>query len=602
MIEPDYTTANYITAILAATIAVIIVVTTNQRIRNKSFNFVFGTISAGYIVFFLSYGCILEIASDEENKTLCAIIGGAIIWVLFVTFVLFCRWVCCWRNFKKFLIGLGCFMILVALFYAEENWRGKSSWEKFKIEHEAKGEKFKLTELAPPPVPDDHNFAMTPIVASSYIWEVDRNGHKLESPDTNAVNRLMMPIDADSELSPWPTNGGGAIWQKAKLSDLKAWQEYYRALSAKTNLFPIPHQLQTPAADILTALSKYDSEIDELRQASHLPYSRFPVEYGREDPADVLLPHLAGIKGCVVMLKMRAAAELQAGQSEQALADVHLGLRLADSIRNEPILISHLVRIAIWQIMLNAIWEGLAEHHWSDTQLVELDRELQKMDFLADHQFALRGERATTLGTLIWLRQGQLDSSGEDAFGEKRIEKAIAIIYRLMPKGWSYQEQLVVAKVHQEYFLKTIAPKKHLVSPKIARDGKQYIESMPLRPWNIIARFMLPTYTSTPNKFAHAQGSLDLGRIAIALERYKLVHGNYPDSLDVLAPQFLPQVPHDVIGGQPLHYQRTEDGQFILYSIGWNEKDDGGVVGLRESGSVDMEKGDWVWRYPEQSH
>ena len=113
---------------------------------------------------------------------------------------------------------------------------------------------------------------------------------------------------------------------------------------------------------------------------------------------------------------------------------------------------------------------------------------------------------------------------------------------------------------------------------------------------------MLPTYTSTPNKFAHAQGSLDLGRIAIALERYKLVHGNYPDSLDVLAPQFLPQVPHDVIGGQPLHYQRTEDGQFILYSIGWNEKDDGGVVGLRESGSVDMEKGDWVWRYPEQSH
>ena len=49
---------------------------------------------------------------------------------------------------------------------------------------------------------------------------------------------------------------------------------------------------------------------------------------------------------------------------------------------------------------------------------------------------------------------------------------------------------------------------------------------------------------------------------------------------------------------QPLHYRPAEDWQFILYSVGWNEKDDGGTVSLTKGGSVDMDNGDWVWRYP----
>ena len=84
--------------------------------------------------------------------------------------------------------------------------------------------------------------------------------------------------------------------------------------------------------------------------------------------------------------------------------------------------------------------------------------------------------------------------------------------------------------------------------------------------------------------FAYAQASVDLARMAIALERYRLAHGEYPESLDALAPQFMEKVPHDVIGGRPLHYRRTDDGQFVLYSVGWNETDDGGVVVLTKGG------------------
>lgn len=81
---------------------------------------------------------------------------------------------------------------------------------------------------------------------------------------------------------------------------------------------------------------------------------------------------------------------------------------------------------------------------------------------------------------------------------------------------------------------------------------------------------------------------------------HRLAHGEYPESLDAFTPQFIAKQPHDVIGGQPLHYRREANGQFVLYSVGWNEGDDGGEVGLTKNGNVDNNTGDWVWRYPQK--
>jgi hypothetical protein len=92
---------------------------------------------------------------------------------------------------------------------------------------------------------------------------------------------------------------------------------------------------------------------------------------------------------------------------------------------------------------------------------------------------------------------------------------------------------------------------------------------------------------------------LNLARAACTLERYRLATGKYPETLQTLVPQYSPKVPRDPIGGEPLRYRLTDNGRFILYSIGWNEKDDGGFVSLNRSGSVDLDRGDWVWRYPD---
>ena len=61
-------------------------------------------------------------------------------------------------------------------------------------------------------------------------------------------------------------------------------------------------------------------------------------------------------------------------------------------------------------------------------------------------------------------------------------------------------------------------------------------------------------------------------------------------------------LPHDIINGQPLKYRRTADGRFILYSVGWNEKDDGGVVAPAKGhpDRQDILQGDWIWEYPQK--
>jgi hypothetical protein len=69
---------------------------------------------------------------------------------------------------------------------------------------------------------------------------------------------------------------------------------------------------------------------------------------------------------------------------------------------------------------------------------------------------------------------------------------------------------------------------------------------------------------------------------AIALERFHGKNGSYPKTLADLAPEFLKTVPVDFMDGQSLRYRLTDDGHFVLYSIGLDCVDNSGVIRTRE--------------------
>jgi hypothetical protein len=517
----------------------------------------------------------------------------------------FLRWFFRWRIFKRFLFGCACLVTLLALFYAEEDWRGWHDWNQFQQKWEAQGEKFGWKSVVPPPVPADENFALTPIVASSYEEYFDKNGNEVKPRNTNVVDRLWMLSWHDN---PWTKKPSDSIWPEAKFVDLKAWQDFFRSTPrtnspwvGATNTFPMAPKAQSPANDVLLALSKFDPAIEEVRRASRLPYSRFPLTYNTDNPPALLLPHLGPLKSCAQTLMLRAIAELQNGQSDQAFADVKLMLYLVNSIRSEPFLISHLVRIAMLQITLQPIYEGLAEHKWSDAQLAELDSELAKLDFLADYELAMRGERGCQISAAEFLRHRSLRHFRElFGYADNNIPNAMAVPYFLSPNGWFYQSELNVCRFYQKWYLPLVNETERTVSPAATRTAEQARNLESHRAWNFLKLWLLPDFSAVPKRFSYAQESVDLARVAIALERYHLAHGEFPESLDALAPQFMEKIPHDIIGGGPLHYRRTNDGQFVLYSVGWNKTDDGGTVAFTkgETPHVDISEGDWVWRYP----
>ena len=82
----------------------------------------------------------------------------------------------------------------------------------------------------------------------------------------------------------------------------------------------------------------------------------------------------------------------------------------------------------------------------------------------------------------------------------------------------------------------------------------------------------LPNIASAERRW---QAKLEITRLAFAVEVYQRDHSRYPERLDKLVPQYVAAVPVDPLSEQPLRYRQDIHG-FMLYSVGRNERDDGG--------------------------
>ncbi|MEI8196544.1 MAG: hypothetical protein WCI73_11595 [Phycisphaerae bacterium] len=76
-------------------------------------------------------------------------------------------------------------------------------------------------------------------------------------------------------------------------------------------------------------------------------------------------------------------------------------------------------------------------------------------------------------------------------------------------------------------------------------------------------------------------------QIVLALRAYHEVKGIYPTQLSELAPTFLARIPVDPFSNLPMIYRREGNG-FILYSVGFNGKDDGGKDHLDQKDADDI--------------
>jgi hypothetical protein len=463
-------------------------------------------------------------------------------------------------SWRGVLFLLAAFITLVALLLAEENWRGGRAWQNYKREMEAKGERFDAARLIPLKVPDNQNLAMIPFFTNE-------DGEDIGSM-TGQTNQFKWP---DHPNRP-PT------WRYGWADDLIGWAKAFGGPGADS------HQAATT---VLNYLNKREPVLTELGSSSQRTDCRFNIRYEDwenehvKEAAEAMLNQLARIKQLIRLLSLRAKAEMVSGRTDQAMDDINVMFRIDDGLKDEPLLISQLVRLAAMSLLLQPVGEGLAEHRWSETQLRVLQERLQKTDLLASTVQALYGER---------------DICANPAFDRGEM----------FPRGWDRLEQLNMNLAFHDMVFPRIDLLAREINPSVNHsidlafkkfsDGS-YVHA--LFQHSIIARMELPGFSRVPQNVALVQSEVDMAMLSCALERYRLAEGHYPDELNALAPRFVAVLPHDIINGQPLKYRRTDNGRFILYSVGWNEKDDGGVVAMNKDKRQNVLQGDWVWQYPE---
>jgi hypothetical protein len=488
------------------------------------------------------------------------------------------------KILRTILFGFVCVITLLALIITEENLRGKMAWEKLKRDFEAKGERMEMSAFIPPPVPDDQNLAATdffrPLESEFKTGKSSENYR--DTAEWKLQNFTGGNLNARAALDHMPKGN----WQTGNpRGDLTYWQEYYRKAFPQLNLSGSPEE------DIITATDQLNSIFAELRDAikTH-PYCRFDIQY--QMGPEARLPHLSEIQNLVNLLDLRAIAEVRTNRTGEACDDIVLAFHVINTIRDEPFLITGLVRIGLEMALMEPIWEGIAVHRWSDSQLDAFQDELREFDYLSDYCREMRFERSVEPAMMDYAIHDPRIMGMSLAANEELPTMALASVPAMRAlSGAMYQNLIRQANWIQDSISTVDTAGQKLDVPRINR-LREEVEQMTSTPYNIFTKLSTEQIAGVVERFAQIQCYTNAAIVACSIEEYYLAHHALPNSLDDL---HINNLPHDVLTGEPLHYRADGADNYLLYSVGWSLNDDGGKVVLNERGLVDRFQGNWTW-------
>jgi hypothetical protein len=487
---------------------------------------------------------------------------------------------------RRIFVGAVALMGFMVGFLAEEHFRGEWELESWKAQMAAKGEKFTIEGLLmPPPATEDNSF-----------FDLLQAGSQLGA---NSQVPLMMPPGMHLVMP-------GKFILATTLTEWKGSQfAGGRNKTTKVTWKFFADELQKIAEPLI-----------EVREALKKPAFDANLDYRMG--FNLLVPHLAAMKGIALPLSAATVNELHANNLEAALVDLEALIALSRCLSGERLVISQLVRYAIFAIAFNTTVQALYTPGWNDSQLARLQAAWRPLDFVGDVGRSLEMERA--MGILTFERSRRLAKEVSDMLatygsgfnagtgtaptlsspGDMIVyvienfsdlcRKAIYI--PVWQFAWARHDELNYLKVMQDLIeasRRAAAEKSRpAITNKTARDKELSLETSTEREKEKIKvnfydrmRFLFSPMagSSLSGSVEHALRCAiqrELIVAVIALKRYELHHGKPAPSLVALVPEILPELPRDFMNGQPLLYRLTPDGAFVLYSVGTDGRDDGG--------------------------
>lgn len=451
------------------------------------------------------------------------------------------------------------FIALLSLGASIEDVRGHYEWTALTKAHADRGDPLDVLPPPPPAIPVAENFFGNPMLARLYFA-------KSTNSEIAALNRSV-PIAGQPVAMKW-TNGEPVDF--AAICELIA--EKYPQKKPPTHLAQEP-----PATRLLAHLSGANHILSEFRhsalyRAHSQPVRSTPTRLENVFKTD--MPSWQFTRFTTQVLTLHACASLAAGDTKTAFADTLAGLQFSrGAAASSDTLVEAMIATVAVKIALQPVWEGIHTHIWNEAQLARFQATLSATDIFSALQRGLIIERN---GALVLL--------------PARIP--------FLPSGWIHQNRAYYARYYTTEIDTVASHTSPAFLPNIAAAEareKNLAEGPHIHPYRFYARWAIPQLHKLTRHVAFSVNATRLATTACALERHRLVHGAYPDSLTALVPAYLPAVPLDVIDGSPLRFRRNADATFTLYSVGPDGDDDNGTrVADLTKYSADSD-GDWAW-------
>ncbi len=484
------------------------------------------------------------------------------------------------KFLRRTLLPLAVLATLLALGIVVENWRGDRAWAAVERDLRARGEPLDLAAFQTPRVPDERNFFKAPTLENL-----------LYAAPNDPQNKKLL---ADAKLSPLATSFVVGIVITGKRSgppssDAKSGilvrtpdsAEYLHQVQKRLH----EHKLLTappsddPATEILAALKPAQFLLDAVVQAA------------RDRPAAWLVSAMGELVSSnkpkldtqtaislVRVLAGRAKVEIALGQMDAAFADIKAILKFSIAVSSAvpPTLQNAIGAEAMRAAAVDVLKDGCDRQQWTEPQLAELQVLFLTYPALANLRQALQMERIA----VTWI----LDSPPPfDPFVpyNRAVANSALVGVNLKPwpwwliRGWAQQNKATFAK-QIDIKLASLDPAAGRIFPEKLEDLEKYAVSLEgsWSPYNWLVKStanLIGPIPIRPHPIAQAiasmgasENALHEAAVACALERFRLAHGRYPDTLSELTPALITAVPIDVFTGQPLGYTRAAEDGLIL--------------------------------------
>lgn len=530
---------------------------------------------------------------------------------------------CPFRKWFSIFVGV---VLLVALaagaWYWLQNVSGRKAWEHyvrladgwvdsvdaedFMVPGSLRRNYIRMKDVIPPPIADEKNFATHPY----WGWIFRAAAH----PEGEEGLLKELTGEAKSDAEKWRSLRAAAPGQRDDW--YPSMEKLHRA--DLLQFFKTDSKADGESAEVLPnleeALKLWDdllepnrAAVEELRRyLKERAECRYPIQYNQDSHGlflEPLLPHLKGLKDLACYPSALALIHLARGESTQAQEDILYLLDLADTLRREPFPISLAVRMDICKMALDALWEGMEAEAWSAEQLQEFQERFGKVNFWNDQKLSIMGDRAAHNQELaadprrMDVLTHQIFSSPETHVrpGSEGFLKTAKM--RLRPTGWYYRELLefnlmmdsllsIFEDEDQRYkpieLVETFKTLNYYLNPD---SGAKFARL-------IIAAGNVQDNETAFRSVAYNQFLHQAAEVACALERYRLANGRYPSWLKALGELFPEEnLPRDWVNDHPPRIRLTDTG-YLLWSAGWDRKDEGGRRSQEAGASAE---GDWVW-------